>query len=87
VEVKRQTTAEKIDNRETYPHHDLIKWMKKEEAMNRQQRWKKGVNEMRNRKTSASWQNDTAHQKRTNDYIPPQNGIYQSHPPTRNRKN
>jgi ribonuclease HI len=27
--------TEEIDNRETYPPQDLIKWMKKEEAMSR----------------------------------------------------
>jgi hypothetical protein len=30
-----------------------------EKTMNRQQRWERGNNEMKNRKTSASWQNDT----------------------------
>jgi hypothetical protein len=61
--MRRQTRRKKtdeIDNRETYPPQDLIKWMKKEESMNRQQGWERGDNEMSNRKTSPSWQNDTA---------------------------
>jgi hypothetical protein len=58
--------TEEIDNRETYPPQDLIKWMKKEEAMSRQQR---GDNEMRNRKTSANWQNDTAELSRKEQMI------------------
>jgi ribonuclease HI len=36
--------TEEIDNRETYPPQDLIKWMKKEKAMNRQQIWKREDN-------------------------------------------
>jgi hypothetical protein len=58
-EAAKDALTEEIDNRETYPPQDLIKWLKKEEAMSRQQRWERGDNEMRNRKTSASWQNDT----------------------------
>jgi ribonuclease HI len=52
--------TEEIDNRETYPPQGLIKWMRKEECMNRQKRWERGDNKTRNQKTSASWQNDTA---------------------------
>jgi hypothetical protein len=47
--MRRQTRRKKtdeIDNRETYPPQDLIKWMKKEESMNRQQRWERGDNEI-----------------------------------------
>jgi hypothetical protein len=61
--------TEEIDNRETYPPQDLIKWMKKEEAMSRQQRWEKGDNGMRNRKTAASWPNDTAELSRKEQMI------------------
>jgi uncharacterized protein YgiM (DUF1202 family) len=43
--------------------------MKKEEAVNRQQRWERGDNEMRNRKTTASWQNDTAELSRKEQMI------------------
>jgi hypothetical protein len=35
----KDALTEEIDNRETYLPQDLIKWMKKEEAMNRQQIW------------------------------------------------
>jgi ribonuclease HI len=34
----KDALTEEIDKRETYPPHYLIKWMKKKEAMNRQQR-------------------------------------------------
>jgi hypothetical protein len=33
--------------------------MKKEESRSRQKRWERGENEMKNRKTSVSWQNNT----------------------------
>jgi hypothetical protein len=56
-------------NPETYPPQDLIKWKKKEESLSRQQRWERGHNEMRNRKTSASWQNDTAELTRKEQMI------------------
>jgi hypothetical protein len=65
----KDALTEEIDNRETYPPQDLIKWMKKEEAMNRQQRCERGDNEMRTRKTSASWQNDTAEFSRKEQMI------------------
>jgi hypothetical protein len=68
-QAAKNALTEKIDNRETYPPQDLIKWMKKEEAMNRQQRWERGDNEMTNRKKSASWQNDTAELSRKEQMI------------------
>jgi ribonuclease HI len=37
-QVAKDALTEEIDNRKTYPPQDLIKWMKKEETMNRQQR-------------------------------------------------
>jgi hypothetical protein len=36
-----------------------MKWIKKEEFMNRQRRWEGGENVMKHRKTTVSWQNDT----------------------------
>jgi hypothetical protein len=33
--------------------------MKKEQFNNRQKRWERGVNDMKHRKASVSWQNDT----------------------------
>jgi hypothetical protein len=68
-QAAKDALTEEIDNRETYSPQDLIKWMKKEEAMSRQQRWEKGDNGMRNRKTSASWQNDTAELSRKEQMI------------------
>jgi ribonuclease HI len=51
-QAAKDALTEEIDNRETYPPQDLIKWVKKEEAMNRQHIWESGYNEMRNRKTA-----------------------------------
>jgi hypothetical protein len=68
-QAAKDALTEEIDNRETYSPQDLIKWLKKEEAMSRQQRWEKGDNGMRNRKTSASWQNDTAELSRKEQMI------------------
>jgi uncharacterized membrane protein YgaE (UPF0421/DUF939 family) len=67
--VGKDALTEEIDNRETYPPQDLIKWMKKVKSMNRQQRWERGDNEMKNRKTLASWQNDTAELSRKEQTI------------------
>jgi ribonuclease HI len=44
-QAAKDALTEEIDNRETYPPQDLIKGMKKEEAMNKQQRWERGDNE------------------------------------------
>jgi hypothetical protein len=85
-QAARDALTEEIVNRETYPPQDLTKWMKKEEAMNRQQRWERGDNESEIISKLAEWHGWTQ-QKRTIDYILPQNGVYQGHPPTRNRKN
>jgi hypothetical protein len=40
-QAAKDALTEEIENQEIYPPQDLIKWMKKEEAMNRQQRWEK----------------------------------------------
>jgi hypothetical protein len=61
--------TEKIGNQEPYPPLDLIKWMKKEESIIRQERWERGENEMKNRKTSVSWQNDTVQLSRKEQVI------------------
>jgi hypothetical protein len=58
-----------MDNQEPYPPQDLIKWMKKEESRSRQERWKRGENEMKNWKTSVSWQNDTVKLSRREQVI------------------
>jgi hypothetical protein len=57
----RRLTIEKLI------HLRTLKWMKKEEAINIQHIWERGDNEMRNWKTSTSWQNDTTELSRTND--------------------
>jgi hypothetical protein len=36
-----------------------MKWMKKEEVMNRQKRWERDENDMKHREASVNWQNDT----------------------------
>jgi ribonuclease HI len=35
-QAAKDALTEEIENRETYPHQDLMKWMKKKEAINRQ---------------------------------------------------
>jgi hypothetical protein len=50
---------EEISNQEPYPPQELMKWMKKEEFNNSQKRWERGKNDMKHRKVSVSWQNDT----------------------------
>jgi hypothetical protein len=70
-QAAKNALTEEIDNQETFPPQDLIKWMKKEEAMYREQRWERGDNKMRNRKTPASWQNDTAEISRKEQIIIP----------------
>jgi hypothetical protein len=51
---------EEIDNQEPFSPKDLMKWINKEELMNRQRRWEGDENEMKHRKTTTIWQNDTA---------------------------
>jgi hypothetical protein len=77
----KDVLTEDIENRKTYPPLNLIKCMKKEEAMNGQHIWGRGDNEMRNRKTSASWQNDTTELSRKEKMIISR--VYQGHPLTR----
>jgi hypothetical protein len=48
---------EEIGYQEPYPPQDLR--MKKQEFHNRQKRWERGENDMKHRKVSVSWQNDT----------------------------
>jgi hypothetical protein len=36
-----------------------MKWLEKEEFNNRQKRWERGEHDMKHRKASESWQNDT----------------------------
>jgi hypothetical protein len=43
--------------------------MKKEESSSRQERWERIKNEMKNRKTSVSWQNDTLELSRREQVI------------------
>jgi hypothetical protein len=58
-QVAKDALTEEIGNHEPYPPQDLIKWMKKDESINRQKRWERGENEIKNRKTSVSWQNES----------------------------
>jgi hypothetical protein len=47
-----------INNQESFPPQNLMKWMKKKDFMNRQRRWEGGANEMKHRRASVSWQID-----------------------------
>jgi hypothetical protein len=44
------TMIEYINDRKLYPQQDLINWIKKTDAKNRQERWAQGENTMRFRK-------------------------------------
>jgi hypothetical protein len=46
-----------------------MKWMKKEEFMNRRKRWERGENDMKHRKASISWQNDTVELSKTEQVV------------------
>jgi hypothetical protein len=58
-QAAKDALNEEVGNQEPYPPQDLMKWMKKEEFNNRQKRWERGKNDMKHRKVSVSWQNDT----------------------------
>jgi hypothetical protein len=60
---------EEIGNQEPYPPQDLMKWMNKEESMNRQKRWERGENDRKHRKASVSWQNDTVELRRKEQVV------------------
>jgi hypothetical protein len=49
-EATKNALEEDINDRELYPPQDLINWMKKTDAKNRQVRWAQGENTMRFRK-------------------------------------
>jgi ribonuclease HI len=70
-QAAKDALTEEIDNQEPYPPLDLIKWTKKEESRSRQVRWERGENEMKNRKTSVSLQNDTVEVSRREQVIIP----------------
>jgi hypothetical protein len=65
-QAAKEALNEEIGNQEPYPPQDLMKWMKKEEVINRQKRWGRGENDMKHRKASVSWQNDTVELSRRN---------------------
>jgi hypothetical protein len=46
-----------------------MKWIKKEEFKNRQKRWERGENNMKYRKASVSWQNDTVELSRKEQVV------------------
>jgi ribonuclease HI len=77
-QAAKDALNEEIGNQEPYPPQDLMKWMKKEEFNNRQKRWERGKNDMKHRKVSVSWQNDTVELSRkvTSSHIPAQDGAY-----------
>jgi hypothetical protein len=46
-----------------------MKWIKKEVFNNRQKRWERGENDMKHRKASVSWQNDTVELSRKKQVV------------------
>jgi hypothetical protein len=68
-QAAKDAFIEEIGNQEPYSPHYLIKWIKKEESSSTQERWERSENEMKNRKTSVSWQNDTVKLSRREQVI------------------
>jgi hypothetical protein len=50
-QAAKEALNEEIENQEPFTPQDLMKWIKKEELMNRQRRWEIGENEMKHPKT------------------------------------
>jgi ribonuclease HI len=58
-EAAKNALEEDINDRELCPPQDLINWMKKTDAKNRQERWAQGLNTMRFRKETIEWKDDS----------------------------
>jgi hypothetical protein len=57
--ARKNALEEDINDRELYSPLDLINWLKKTNAKNRQERWAQGENTMRFRKEAIKWKNDS----------------------------
>jgi hypothetical protein len=54
-EAAKNTLEEDVNDRKMYSSQDLINWMKKTDAKNRQEKWAQGQNTMRFRKETIEW--------------------------------
>jgi hypothetical protein len=64
-EAAKNALAEDFNARELYPPQDLINWMKKTDAKNRQERWAQEEYTMRFRKeTTIEWKDDSTNLSR-----------------------
>jgi hypothetical protein len=68
-QAAKDALKEEIDNQEPNPPQDLMKCMKKNEFNNRQKRWERVENDIKHRKVSVSWQNDTVELSRKEQVV------------------
>jgi outer membrane cobalamin receptor len=68
-QAAKDALNEEIGNQEPYTRQVLMTWMKKEEFNNRQKRWERGEYDMKHRKVSVSWQNDTVELSRKEQVV------------------
>jgi hypothetical protein len=68
-EVAKNTLAEDINDRELYPPQELINWMKKIDAINRQEKRAQGENTMRFRKETIKWKDDSTNPSRKEQVV------------------
>jgi hypothetical protein len=72
-EAAKNALEEDFNHRELYPPQDLINWMKKTDAKNRQERWAQGENTMRFRKETIEWKDDSTNLSRKEQVVEAEN--------------
>jgi hypothetical protein len=65
----KNALEEDINDRELYPPQNLINWMKKIDAKNRQEMWSQGENTMRFRKETIEWKDDSTNLSRKEQVV------------------
>jgi ribonuclease HI len=68
-ETAKNALEEDINNRELYSPQDLINWMIKTDAKNRQDRWAQGENTMRFRKETIELKDDSTNLSRKEQVV------------------
>jgi hypothetical protein len=68
-EAAKNALEEVINDRELYPPQDLINWLKKTDAKNRQERWTQWENTMRFRKETIEWKDDSTNLSRKEQVV------------------
>jgi hypothetical protein len=81
-QAAKEALDEDISTTERYPPDDLKKWLTEEDFKKRDQRWKNGNNEMKERKPDVDRKEDTKGmpRKRASGNIQTQNRVYEGHP-------